>query len=94
MTKHGTFVWYELMTTDPKAAVDFYTKLIGWGTQEIEDMEEPYTIWKTGDAGIGGLMQLSEQAKAAGSPPHWMSYIAVDDVDATAEKAVALGATL
>ncbi len=31
----GTFVWYELMTTDTEGAKAFYTKLIRWGTQPI-----------------------------------------------------------
>jgi predicted enzyme related to lactoylglutathione lyase len=28
----GRFVWYELLTSDPDAAIPFYTKLIGWTT--------------------------------------------------------------
>ena len=28
----GRFVWYELLTSDPDAAMDFYTQIIGWGT--------------------------------------------------------------
>ena len=26
----NTWFWYELMTTDPKAATAFYTALLGW----------------------------------------------------------------
>src|SRR6185503_2782940 len=32
----GRFVWHELLTKDPVAAQDFYTKVIGWGTQKFE----------------------------------------------------------
>ncbi len=28
----GRFVWYELLTSDPDAAIDFYTRLIGWSS--------------------------------------------------------------
>ena len=28
----GRFVWYDLMTPDPDAATEFYTKVAGWGT--------------------------------------------------------------
>ena len=35
---HGVFSWFELMTTDPKAAKDFYTKLFGWTTEEMNNM--------------------------------------------------------
>ena len=31
MTKPaGRFIWYELMTTDPQGAADFYEAVVGW----------------------------------------------------------------
>ena len=30
MAEKGYFVWYELMTTDMKAAEAFYSKVVGW----------------------------------------------------------------
>ena len=36
----GRFVWYDLMTTDPTGATDFYTKIAGWGTQAWENSPE------------------------------------------------------
>ena len=50
-----------------------------------------YTVVKTGDTGIGGIMAVPPQA--AGAPPQWGTYVTVNDVDATARKAQALGAT-
>jgi predicted enzyme related to lactoylglutathione lyase len=50
-----------------------------------------YTVVKTGDTGVGGIMPMPPQA--AGSPPRWGAYTTVDDVDATARKAEQLGAT-
>ena len=32
----GRFVWYELLTSDPDAAIDFYTSLIGWSTAPFD----------------------------------------------------------
>ena len=29
----GRFLWYDLMTTDPKGAQAFYGKVAGWGLQ-------------------------------------------------------------
>lgn len=89
----GRFVWYELNTTDPVAAERFYTTLIGWGAKAGDNPEMPYTEWLNGEAHIGGLMQLQEQAKAAGAPPHWLAYVAVASVDDTLTQAGALGAT-
>jgi predicted enzyme related to lactoylglutathione lyase len=50
----------------------------------------PYTVVKTGDTGVGGIMSMPPQA--AGAPPHWGAYITVDDVDAIARQAQELGA--
>ena len=77
----GRFVWYDLMTTDPKPAEAFYTKVIGWGTQEFEGM--PYTMWTANGRSVGGVGTLKA---AAGTPPHWLAYVAVPDVDATAKE--------
>ncbi len=90
----GTFCWNELMTPDVKAAETFYTSLFGW-TTEVMDMGEgrTYTLWKQGDKSTGGMMQI-EGPQMQGVPPHWLSYITVDSVDATTSKAEGLGATV
>jgi len=91
--KYGAFSWNELTTSDPKAAVEFYTKLFGWKT-EVMHMSCPdsgqtmeYTILKVGDRGVGGVMKAPE-----GAPVAWTSYITVDDVDKTVKLAESLGA--
>lgn len=88
----GRFVWYDLLTTDPKSATNFYTKLIGWSTTQWEGGAFPYTMWTNGEDTIGGIMELPDEVKAAGAPPHWLAYVAVLDVDATVKQATQLGA--
>lgn len=88
----GRFVWYDLMTTDPEAAIGFYGALVGWGTQIFEGAGTPYTMWTHADVPIGGVIGLSGEARQAGAPPHWIAYVAVDDVDATLARAGELGA--
>jgi predicted enzyme related to lactoylglutathione lyase len=83
--ERGRFVWYDLMTSDPKKAEDFYPKVAGWGTQPFEGM--PYTMWTRDGAPIGGVGQV----QPAGAPPHWIAYIAVPDVDAAVTQAEGLG---
>lgn len=90
MSDKGKMVWFDLMTTDTKAAKRFYGELIGWKTQVWKADE--YEIWDAGDGQIGGLMPLDEQARKAGAPPNWMAYVAVDDVDASMKQATSLGA--
>jgi predicted enzyme related to lactoylglutathione lyase len=89
----GRFVWHELMTTDPVAAQDFYTKVIGWGTQKFEGATDgDYTMWMAGDIPVGGVAKLPEQAAAMGAPPNWLAYVEVPDVDDTVSLAEKLGA--
>jgi predicted enzyme related to lactoylglutathione lyase len=94
MSHHGRFCWYDLMTSDPKAATDFYTKVIGWDTEEWKGGDVPYTMWKAGQGPIGGVTEMPEEVRKAGAPPHWLAYVAVDDVAATAKKAAELGGTI
>jgi hypothetical protein len=91
MSARGRYVWFDLMTSDVEAAKAFYTETIGWKTQEWGG-PTPYTMWNVkGDVGVGGVMELPAEVKQMGAPPHWMGYVAVDDVDATAKKAKELG---
>jgi predicted enzyme related to lactoylglutathione lyase len=83
-SSHGKFVWYELMTTDTKAAEAFYRSVIGWGAKDAGMPGMAYTLLMAGDTQIGGLMTLPESASGAGARPGWIGYVAVDDVDATA----------
>jgi hypothetical protein len=52
-----------------------------------------YSVAKTGDIPVGGLFPLTSP-QFDGVPESWMSYLAVDDVDARVKKAQAAGATL
>ena len=92
LMKNGAFSWFELMTKDPAAAKDFYTKLFGWDTEEMPMGDTTYTIVKVGEEGVGGIMATPPDAQ--GVPPHWGIFVTVDDVDATAKLAQELGATI
>jgi len=96
---HGRFVWYDLITTDPDGAEDFYTKVTGWGTAPWEGSPEetagePYVMWTAGGEPVGGKARLPEEAMAQGAPTHWLSYITVPDVGAVVEKTKALGGSV
>ena len=85
------FVWYELMTTDPKAAAAFYRSVIGWATADAGMPGMDYTLLQVGDTAIAGLMALPDEARTMGAPPAWVGYIGVDDVDAAAAKLLHAG---
>jgi uncharacterized protein len=86
-TATGSFVWYELRTTDAKGAEEFYTHVIGWQAKPSGDPGGiPYTLLSVGDIGAAGLMQLGPDMLAGGMKPGWVGFIGVDDVDAYAKR--------
>ena len=89
-TTNGAFSWWHLITTDPAAASEFYSALLGWEIVEQQMPSGPYQMIKVGDAGMGGIMKAWEP----GIPPHWGAYVTVDDADATAAAATSAGGTI
>ena len=96
-----TFCWDELLTTDPAAAIGFYTSVFGWET-ETQDMGAlgEYTLFNR--PGVPNPMRDGTPARAGGlmkSPPSvpfsfWLAYVLVEDTDATSERARGLGANI
>jgi len=88
----GTFCWYELLTPRPDAAQEYYTELFGWrlDTMPMEN-GAAYTVFRAGEKQVAGVQPMPAGVEA---PPHWLLYVQVDDVDATAQKAAALGGRL
>jgi len=91
--QQGEFCWNELMTPDASKAKEFYGDLLGWTSHDLDMGEMTYTLFKSGDKDIGGMMQ-TPTGQEENIPPHWMSYIMVDDIDVMCEKAASLGASL
>jgi uncharacterized protein len=83
----GQFIWYDLITTDLDAAIDFYKEVTGWGTQASKG-PQAYTMWENEGIPLGGLVPAGGEM---GSTPAWLPYVAVSDVDKTAAKASELG---
>jgi predicted enzyme related to lactoylglutathione lyase len=48
-------------------------------------------MWTNGGKTLGGVMTLPDEAKKMGAPSHWIMYVAVDDVDASAALNTKLG---
>ncbi len=87
-TPKGRFGWYELMTSDTKAAGRFYCDVIGWTTSEVSSADGvQYTTFNLGSVGVAGMLSI---------PGHtaWIGYIAVEQVDAHVQKIVEAGGRL
>lgn len=85
----GDYIWYELLSSDPDAAADFYGKVVGWTVRDAGmggDMD--YRLFSAPDADIGGLMKMPDGMP---SGPTWLGYVGVSDVDAAAAKVTELG---
>jgi uncharacterized protein len=81
----GLFVWDELHAVDTGAAKQHYGGLFGWTTSEAM---ENYEFFNAGETQVGGLYAKDDDAPGA----YWLTYLAVDDVDASTAKAQELGA--
>jgi predicted enzyme related to lactoylglutathione lyase len=85
---HGQFLWCDVMTTDMKAAEAFYQAVVGWGVQDGGSPDMAYTVLTVEGQGVAGIMPLPQEGHM---PPAWLTYVAVDDVDAAAAKLETLG---
>jgi len=83
----GTFSWVDLATTDVDGARAFYASVFGW----VGDEAAGGSMLRLDGSLVSAIFPLSDESRAAGAPASWTSYVTVDDVDATATRAVELG---
>lgn len=80
----GTFCWVDLSTEDLQTAIDFYTSLFGW-TSDLEP---------TPSGGAFAAFTIGRRRVAGGfggKRTEWLSYVSVEDVEASATRADDLG---
>ena len=91
---HGTFHWNELRTRNAERAKKFYRDTIGWSFEAMSTPDgRTYWVAMLGGKPVAGLFPL-DAPEFDGVPESWMSFLAVDDVDARVAKAVKAGAKL
>jgi predicted enzyme related to lactoylglutathione lyase len=83
-------VWHEQVSSDPKQAQDFYTRLFGWEAEVFKPGEADYTMISSRGQNHGGYATAMEGAP----PPHWLSHIRVEKLEDTIEKATRAGGKL
>ena len=92
--KHGDFIWYELLTSEPQAAADFYGTVVGWTANKSDMPGMDYRLLHIGDHDVGGLMAITPDMAAGGAMPGWLGYVGVDDVDKMAASIADGGGTI
>lgn len=73
------FIWYELITSDLEAAIDFYSHVVGWTVRRSETPGMDYRLIEAPDGAVGGMMAAPD---GGDMPPSWFGYVDVADVDA------------
>ena len=93
MAGHGTFYWIELNTGDVEKAKAFFSETIGWTFENNPMPNGDYWVAHADGIPIAGIVAL-DTFSPPGTPPHWFSYLAVDDIDARIAPAGKAGATI
>ena len=86
----GEFCWHELQTSNVLEAKEFYSNLLGWTFQDHSIGAIKYTMIKSGENIIGGIMASTDNK----AQPYWTSYISVEDIDSTLAKTKKLGGSV
>jgi len=91
----GTFSWTDLTTTDQDAAKAFYSGLFDWAAEDLPVGDGVYySMQRVDGKNVAAISAQPQPQREAGVPPMWNSYITVENVDAAADRATELGATL
>ncbi|HWI31054.1 MAG TPA: VOC family protein [Microbacterium sp.] len=85
---HGVLCWIDIEKSDPDAAADFYRGLLGWDFHAATPPDAPDTYL------IATLDGEDAAAIGGGEDGEWMTYVAVDDADAAAERVTDAGGTV
>lgn len=88
----GTFCWQELLTPDVQSSAEFYRELLGYWAHALDDESSgAHFMFRSGGRDAAGMMRTPPDASHSAV---WLPYVAVDNVDATADRAEELGAKL
>ena len=89
---HGNFVWHELYTRDVEAAKAFHAATAGWTFECMSMPHENRAYWiaKAEGKPVAGILDM-RGIVPDGDPPHWLSYLDVDDIDRTAAEVQSRG---
>jgi len=88
----GTPNWVDLQTSDQDDAKRFYGGLFGWTYDDQPMPQGPvYSMAQIDGDNVAAIAPQPPDMAAAGVPPMWNTYIAVDSVDDAVARAEAAG---
>ena len=86
----GVPCWIDSEQPDPEAACAFYGELFGWAFSDVTPPEAPTAYYI---ATVDGR-DMAALGPSSGAPVAWQTYVAVDDLKATAARVTAQGGRL
>ena len=94
-TEHhvGKIIWVELVTPNLAGAEKFYAGLFGWTFQDMSSADTQYAIALADGERVGGIVQHPIRP-GVNRQPSWLTFIAVQDVDAATRLALSGGGTV
>jgi len=91
----GMFYWVDLATTDAEGAKAFYMELFGWTANDMPMGEgQVYSMLQKNGKNVCALYSMNEKQREKGIPPHWLTYIYVNNIDEIAAKVAPAGGRL
>jgi uncharacterized protein len=85
----GSIWWIEILARDPRITRDFYGQVFGWNARDTYFEPFPvYTVFERPGNQEAGLLPIQPGWELE---PFWNTIVAVDDCDATMNRAPSLG---
>lgn len=88
---NGMLVWVDLVTTDPRKAVQFYSTVFDWQPHYFADQN--YIELSHDDRVMSSVVSFDDDDATEGDA-RWLVSISVADVDAASRNALASGGTI
>lgn len=87
----GTPCWIDLAAPDQQAAIDFYTRVLGWSGEIGPQEMGGYAVCRLDGQPVAGIMAAQPVGDQPTPPTVWTTYLSVTDADTTAQAAVLAG---
>lgn len=86
VNENATLAWNERMTRDLEGVKRFYGAVFGHTFAELPDTPaDRYQLIQVSGRAVAGTFAMPEDVPAE-APPHWLTYFALDNVDAGFER--------
>lgn len=95
MKAHGSPNWVDCATLDLAETEAFYAAVFGWTSERVTASDGAiYALQRLDGQLVAGIYELNDDLRKMGVPPHWGTYIEVDDVAAVLKKVPDAGGTV